>query len=248
MDYEQIKLVVFDLDGTIYNGDQMIENADLVVKYFRKQNKVVRFGTNNSTKSRDAIAAKLNKMGISCTPEEVITSSFLAAEYVKQERLDRCFVFGTEGLISDLTEHGIDVCEEEQAENLVIGFSRNLDYEYLSQAFRVARKAKRIVACNLDRSYPTGDGKTYPGCGLIVSAIEWCANRKSDIVVGKPNTYMLRYLQQVEKVSASEILCIGDSEETDGGMAEAFGSPCCVVGIQNKHNDVVYVKTICELI
>ena len=226
----------------------MIENADLVVKYFRDQKKIIRFGTNNSTKSREAIATKLNRMGIPCSADEVITSSFLAAEYVKWEGLDHCFVFGSEGLIFDLKEHGIDVCDEEQAENLVIGFNRNLDYEYLSQAFRVAQKAKNIIACNLDRSYPAGDGRTYPGCGLIVSAIEWCANRKSDIIVGKPNTYMLQYLQQVESVSASEMLCIGDSEETDSGMAKAFGAPCCIVGIQNRDNEVVYVKTISELI
>lgn len=245
--FSQIKLVLFDLDGTIYNGNQLIPNADLVVQYFREQNKIIRFGTNNSTKSRSSIATKLNTLGVTCTPDEIVTSSFLAAEYVKRTELNHCFVFGEDGLIFDLTEHGIDICGEENAENLVIGFSKNLDYDYLSQAFRVAKKAKRIIACNLDRSYPAGDGKVYPGCGLIVSGIEWCANRKSDIVVGKPSTYMLRYLQQTEHVSASEMLCIGDGEETDAGMAISFGSPCYLIGSQRVQNGVACINHIAEI-
>lgn len=246
-DYSQIDMVVFDLDGTIYNGDTLIDGADQVVRYFRSLGKAAFFGTNNSTKSREKIAGKLCNMGIPCEKEEVVTSSFLAAEYIEKMGLDHFFVYGTQGLIAELESRGINVCNEEDARNLLIGFNSDLDYDFISQAFRVALKAKSIIVCNLDRSYPGGDGKLYPGCGLIVSAIEWCTQRKSDITVGKPNDYMLQYLSKAANIRADRILCIGDSMETDGQMAISFGSQYRII-TNGDNADPCRIGSILDLI
>ena len=59
---------------------------------------------------------------------------------------------------------------------------------------------------------------------------------------------MLQYLQRVEQVSATEMLCIGDNEETDAGMANSFGAFCCLIGDQCDNDQIICLKDIGELL
>ena len=43
---KDIKVVIFDLDGTIYNGDVLIKDADKLVSFFRKNDVKVFFKCN----------------------------------------------------------------------------------------------------------------------------------------------------------------------------------------------------------
>lgn len=50
-----IDAVLFDLDGTIYEGSRIIDGANEAIVYFRDNGKKVFFTTNNSTKTRQQI-------------------------------------------------------------------------------------------------------------------------------------------------------------------------------------------------
>ena len=52
---DNIRAVLFDLDGTIYYGSKLIPGADRVVNKYRQEGKKIFFMTNNSTKSRKQI-------------------------------------------------------------------------------------------------------------------------------------------------------------------------------------------------
>ena len=224
-------IVVFDLDGTIYTGTQLIKDADKVVKFFREKGKRIFFGTNNSSKSREDIANKLRGMGVECKDDEVINSAYLTAYYIYRNNIDNVFVYGSPKLIADIKSFGTNVCDEKTAENVVVGFNINLDYEYLSSAYRVALKAKNVVFCNEDKYYPSNDGILYPGCGLVSSAIRWCADcNDKAIVVGKPNTFLLEYIKENTGVPFERILCLGDSYESDYEVASRCGSKCILIG------------------
>lgn len=51
-----IRLAIFDLDGTLYRGDEPIPGAPEAVQEMRNRGIQVRFLTNNSALSREAIA------------------------------------------------------------------------------------------------------------------------------------------------------------------------------------------------
>lgn len=245
---QDFDIVVFDLDGTIYNSNTLIEGADEIVNYFRKENKKIIFGTNNSGKSRKEISDKLNKMGVTCLgEEEVVTSAYLARQYVQEHNLKDIFVIGTDQLKEEVRLGGGTIVDEDKAKALLVGFVKDINYKTLSIGFRLAKKLDTVLFCNEDRFYPASDGLMYPGCGYITGSIKWCANLDNYFNIGKPSTYMLDYISSHFGIKKERILCIGDSEETDYPMAHNSNVKCILINNPFKANDVINVKDIKEI-
>lgn len=243
MQLENIEVVLFDLDGTVYYGSKIIPGANDTIKFFRDAGKKVYFTTNNSTKSRHQIFDKLKGMGIDCKFEEVITSGYLAALYAKKNKLNDIFIFGSENLKEEFNEVGVSISQNEDAENLLIGYNPNMTYEGLTTAMQVAIHARNIIACNKERLFPGENSKLMPGCGAMTAPIEWCANRSCDVVIGKPNTLMVDLLSEREGKSPEKFLVIGDTYESD--IAMAWRARCSSILISDvEKKNVITVKTI----
>ena len=243
MDLSSIKAVLFDLDGTIYLGNQLIEGANETVEFFRKAGKKIFFATNNSTLRREQIFNKLIKIGVKCSIDEVVNSGYLAALFLKQRRFKDVYVFGSEGLKADLIEQGIPLNETSQAKNLLIGYDPHATYEDITNAVEVALHAQAIIACNKERTYPGQNGRIMPGCGAMTAPIEWCANRVCDFIIGKPNTIMIETLCHSLHIEPSECLMVGDTFESDIIMANIAGSESILIS-QSAYNGVNSVSDI----
>ncbi len=242
--FEEIKAVLFDLDGTIYLGNQLIPGAKEVVDKFRSQGKNIFFMTNNSTKSRKQIYEKLVGMGLQCNLNEIYTSGYAAALYAKRQGYSQVYISGTDGLKSEFTASGINVCDS--ADVMVIGYDMSFDYEKMTEALRVGLLAKIIIACNKERHYPVEGGKRLPGCGAMVGAIEGSLGRKVDYVVGKPNPLLLDIICRHNGLESKELLVIGDTYESDILMSIEYGSQCVYIGEQNE--DIMKVSDIKQLL
>src|SRR6478609_10090068 len=64
----------FDLDGTLYLGDDLIEGADTVVAALRNSGARVVFVTNKPLETAEAYAAKLTRLGIPAQAQDVISA------------------------------------------------------------------------------------------------------------------------------------------------------------------------------
>ena len=107
-------------------------------------------------------------MGVDCRMDEVLSSGFLATSYVKRHNLKNIYIFGSSNLIEEFEEQGIPVTQNENAENLLIGYNPQMTYDQLTIAVNVALHAKRIIACNRERVYPGPNAKIMPGCGAMM--------------------------------------------------------------------------------
>ncbi len=65
---------LFDLDGTIYLGDELLPGAAALLSALRNVDLPVKFLSNNPTKSRAAYVERLRRLGIAVEPEEIVTS------------------------------------------------------------------------------------------------------------------------------------------------------------------------------
>ncbi len=248
MKINDFDIVLFDLDGTIYYGSKIIPGANQTIEFFRNAGKKIYFTTNNSTKTRAQIYEKLFDMGVNCKLEEVLTSGYLAALYCKKNNLKNVYIFGSPNLINEFNENGISVNQNDNAENLLIGYNPLMTYDDLTAALQVALHAKQIIACNRERTYPGENSKTMPGCGAMTAPIEWCSQRECDIIIGKPNTLMVELLCAHEKLSADRFLMIGDTFESDVRMANRAGCLSILIDKQSLHDDCISVKQISEII
>lgn len=230
IEFSDIDAVLFDLDGTVYEGGRLVDGAREAIDFFRRSGIRTYFITNNSAKTRDEVRSKLTGMGVACELEEVVTSGYLAAALIKREGLSDVFVFGTASLEEELNLMGVRSANPSCAENLLIGFDPAADHDRFAEALRVALRADRIIACNKERSYPGQDGLIMPGCGAVVSAMEWAASRECDLVVGKPSSRMIDYLSTRDGIEVERILVVGDTLESDIAMARRAGCRSVLVG------------------
>ncbi|MGI6031867.1 MAG: HAD-IIA family hydrolase [Coriobacteriales bacterium] len=245
--FEQTKAVMFDLDGTIYYGSRIIEGANEAIERCRELGKRVFFLTNNSTKTRAQLYEKLSGMDIDCAFDEVVTSGYVAALYAKREGLGKIYLCGSADLASEFEEVGVSTALASEAENLFIGYDPAFDYAKLTDAVRVALRAKRIIACNKEKVFRGEGAQWFPGCGGMVAPIEWCSGRSSDYVIGKPNTLMLEMLCSQLSITEKEALVVGDTYGSDILMANRFGCPSVLIGTQ-EYPDTVTIGRIGELV
>lgn len=240
-------VVLFDLDGTIYYGSKIIPGANETIEFFRRAGKKIYFTTNNSTKTRAQIYEKLFDMGVNCKLEEVLTSGYIAALYCKKNKLNNVYIFGSSNLIHEFNDLGITVNQNEDAENLLIGYNPLMTYDDLTAALQVALHAKQIMACNRERTFPGENSKLMPGCGAMTAPIEWCTQRECDLIIGKPNILMVELLCDMEKLTANRFLIIGDTYESDIRMADRAGCKSILIDNNCFYHKNEVVKAISDI-
>ena len=225
---EKIRLFAFDLDGTLYVGENLLPGAAELLRYLREKCQIV-FFTNNSSKTVSQVHEKLNRLGIECKLHEVYTSSSVTAAYLKESGIDNLYVVGSQGFRDELQNYGIRIVEDDSAENLVVGLDFDFNYNKVAIALSILLSGGKFIACNEDRSFPAGENKFLPGCGAMVGAISTAADKRPDFIVGKPNTYILSKISEAFNVKHDEIVVVGDSYESDIKMALNYDSHAILI-------------------
>jgi 4-nitrophenyl phosphatase len=234
------KTIVFDLDGVVYRGAQGIPGVSAEVARLQKKTKVL-FLTNNATKSRLDYVEHLARFGISVKPNDVMTSSFGAAHYLREKhgKGRKVFVIGEQGLTDELEEEAEArlVKGDRGAEFVVVGLDRKIDYEKLEKAVRQLRSGASLIVANTDPSYPTESGIS-PGSGAIASAIIYASGVKPEFIAGKPSTYLVEKLLAMHKVKPHDSVFVGDRLDIDIRMANKIGMDSILVltGIADKED------------
>jgi glycerol-1-phosphatase len=213
---------LLDLDGVLYRGEDPVEGAPETLDALRSAAKSLVFLTNNSWRTPDQVAAKLEAMGIRAAPDEVVTSAEAAAALLRREvPHGTAYVLGGDGVRSALAGAGIEAVdgEPDAVDVVVVGWDGDLTYDRLRTATVLVGRGARLVATNADPSYPAPGGELWPGAGAILAAVETGSGRRGT-VVGKPRRHLFDLA--VERVGSSNALVVGDRIETDiVGAAEA---------------------------
>ena len=107
------ELFLFDMDGTLYLGDDLFSFTKEVLRTIRARGGRYLFMTNNSSKSVADSVKKLARLGIEATEGDFITSSQATALYLqKHHKEDPLYVCGTRSLKEELTKNGLTVTED----------------------------------------------------------------------------------------------------------------------------------------
>lgn len=86
---------IFDLDGTIYLGDRLIDGAKEVIAQLQATGKQVLFLTNKTIVSRGDYVKKLNNFGINVGLENILSPTLMTIDYLQQHHRDaRLYVIG----------------------------------------------------------------------------------------------------------------------------------------------------------
>ena len=127
------KLFLFDIDGTVCQGERLIDGTTQFLEDIRQSGGQFVFITNNSTKSIQDYILKFQKLGIKTDYSNFITASYATIHYLKKNYDDKLiYVMGTKSLIRELKKSGIRVttdCEDPEIACVLVAYDNELTYE-----------------------------------------------------------------------------------------------------------------------
>jgi len=225
---------LLDVDGVLVRGTVPIPGAAEAFKRLRRSGEVFIL-TNNSTRSREQHARQLSNLGFPLEAEDIVASSYVAARYL----LGECgpvtvWLVGEKGLREEMAAAGHQIATlPEDADWVVAGMDRALEYDGLAQALRALLSGARLLATNLDGTYPASDG-LRPGAGAIVGALSGMGF-PPEIVVGKPGGIAYETALRRTATPPDRILMIGDRLETDiaGALAVGIDTALVLTGVSD---------------
>ena len=214
---QKTKLFLFDQDGTLYLGNRLYDFTRELLEMIRSTGRHYLFMTNNSSKSVADYIKKLEKMGISATREDFITSSQATAYYLHKHHPGKTlYVCGTRSLIAELEREGFPVTTDlDKVECIVMGFDTELTFQKLEDVSRLllTRPELPYIATNPDWVCPTEFG-SVPDCGSVCEMI-FNATGKRPIFIGKPSPLMPQLAMERLGVTKEETMVVGDRIYTD---------------------------------
>lgn len=208
---------VLDLDGVIWLADEPINGAVEAVAGLRSAGQRLAFVTNNAQSRRRVVAERLERIGID-PRDDVITSAMAVADLV--EPGERVLACAGPGVVEALDARGAEVVADGPADAVVVGKHDDFDYPRLRAASRAVRSGARLLATNLDPTYPTPTGLD-PGAGALVAAVSTASGSQPIAVAGKPHEAIAALVRR--HLGDEPGIVVGDRADTDGAFAHQLG-------------------------
>ena len=238
---KSMKLAIFDLDGVIYRGTNVIPGVKKAIDFLKALSIRVVFNSNNSTLTRQDYVNKLQKFGITSTIEDIFTSAYLAAEEIsKMNHQAKIFVIGEKGLKEELESKDLQVFDDENdldtIDYIVVGLDRAFNYQKLAAAQNyILQKHAVFYATNMDATLPSNN-KELPGAGCMVAALQTCTSQKPVRIFGKPSPLGIEIILEKTKIKNKDAVIFGDRLDTDilAGNRANIRTVLVLTGVTNR--------------
>jgi HAD superfamily hydrolase (TIGR01450 family) len=212
---ERYDLVMLDLDGVVYVGDAAVPGAADALRRAREAGVHLAYVTNNASRSPEAVAEKLGRVGVEADPHDVVTSAQAAAHLLLERHSvgARIVNLGAEGLRLALLERGLEPTDtqDDDAVGIVTGYNPDLVWSDVMRAGMRIRDGLPWVASNTDLTFPLEGGQA-PGHGVLVELLTRFSG-VTPTVAGKPQPPLLE--ETIRRVSGERPLMVGDRLDTD---------------------------------
>lgn len=219
-----VKAFLFDMDGTLVLGDQVIDGANELLRYLEKEDLYYAIVTNNSSNSAAFYADKLTRLGLEVPHERIITSAHATIDWLKHHApVAKLYVVGTAALEEELRRAGFVLVppDANEADIVVMGFDTTLTYEKLVAATRFVLRGARLIATNPDLRCPVVEG-FIPDCGSITRVIELTTGVKATYL-GKPEPEIVKAALRGRNINLEDVAFVGDRLYTDVATARKNG-------------------------
>jgi 4-nitrophenyl phosphatase len=237
---KDMKVAIFDLDGVIYRGTNVIPGVNKAINLIKDLSIRVVFNSNNSTLTRQNYVDKLKKFGITSTIEDIFTSAYLAAEEIsKIKHRAQIFVIGEKGLKDELRSKDLQIFDDESDHDIdyvVVGLDRSFNYKKLATAQNyILQKHGLFYATNTDATLPSNHGE-LPGAGCMIAALQTCTSKKPVRIFGKPSPLGIKMILEKTKIKNKSAVIFGDRLDTDilAGNRANIRTVLVLTGVTNR--------------
>jgi len=191
----------FDVQGTLLRRDPKTLRSSLIggtlaIGAIRRSNRKVRV-LSNAPRETEEVHRDLVSAGLDIKLEEIITSAQVTGEYIlRRFGKSRLYVLGSDSFKRELSKYG-HVIVEDDADAVVVGIDRQLNYEKLNRAMRILMGGAKLVAAGMSRFIP--EEQPVMSIGPVAVALSYATGVRP-IVTGKPSRIM--YIHALVKSSS----------------------------------------------
>lgn len=234
-------LYLLDMDGTIYNENQIFDGTLEFLEEIKRRGGQYVFITNNSSKSVEDYVQKVQAMGIEAEYENFYTSSQATAMYLKENYQNQVvYCMGTKSLIKELREAGIEVVTEvdDRASVVLLGFDTENTSEKIRNTCIMLGRDVAYLATNPDLVCPVSFGY-IPDCGSMSIMLK-NATGKEPFFIGKPEPIMVNCVLKQLNCKRENAVIVGDRLYTDIKTGEnAKVDTICVLSGEASMEDIL---------
>lgn len=209
-------VVGFDLDGVIYRGLEAVPHAVTTIHQLQRRGLRVGFVTNNAARSPMEVAAHLNRLGIKCTPNDVVTSAQATAQMMSKALPpgSQVLILGSKALRDEIAAVGLGpvTVRSSATAAVCVGFEPSLTWDDLNQGCFAIQAGSVWYTCNDDLNRPTAEGIAI-GMGGILKAMKEALPGQAPIMAGKPARPLLD--ETLRRLGGTKPLFVGDRLDTD---------------------------------
>lgn len=239
-----IQALIIDMDGVLWEGNRPLPGLKDFFKCIRKKNLPFILATNNASLTQEQYISKLEIMGVSISPSEILTSSMATAHYLSEQTIpdsSTIFVIGEQGLRLPLIKKGYTLIDSFQSDAnpvdfVICGLDRSLTWDKLADATLHINSGAKFIATNADTTLPTERGPVL-GNGAILAALQ-SATQVSPLIIGKPEPIMYQQAIKLLNVAPEKTIAIGDRLNTDilGAVNTGIRSIMVLTGISSEED------------
>ncbi|KAG9395030.1 HAD-superfamily hydrolase subfamily IIA [Carpediemonas membranifera] len=229
------KAVLLDCDGVLYKLGNALEGAAEFVESIQKDKRVF-FVTNSSDASPDHLVSALAKIGITATPDQVLSAPCITARVLKRRGITKVFLLASHNMVSQLRAEGIEAVvpdpdmpvdmlgrthfPDPDVQAVIAGNTTVFNYSIIAQALQyLVRPGVAFIATNRDAVYP-GPYAPLPDANSVVAALSGCCNGRQPELMGKPQPLVFDVLREEFGIDARDCVMIGDQLHTDIKLAK----------------------------
>lgn len=209
--------LLIDLDGTVYQGRELIPRTQQAVSRLRELGVPHLFSTNTSRKSRTDVVGSLAAMGLDVDVADVYTAPIATAEWLASEGISRVHLLLSQSTWEDFEDFQIT---DLSPDAVVVGdMGPGFTFEVLNAAFGSLRAGARLVAVHKNRFWLPEQGPALDA-GPFVAALEYAAETQA-VLVGKPAAAFFESAARRLDVQPHQLAVVGDDLSSDilGGNA-----------------------------
>ena len=212
-------IVIFDMDGVLYRGAQVLPYAREALDRLRRASWDVFFATNNSTATRLDYLSRLQQLGLGGDLDHVVTSGHATAHYLERRRPkpNDVLVIGADGLREEIRAVGIAVRDADSLPGLhpppeaaADGVDPGAMRRYLVSLDLPPAPDAVVVGLDLHLTYP----KIAEAQRAILAGAEFvCTNRdRAYPVEGRLLPGAGTIVAAIEVATGAKALCVGKPE------------------------------------
>ena len=211
--------LLIDLDGVLYVGETAVPGAPEMVQQLRGQGIPMRFVTNTTTRTAEAVVQKLHRLGFDVTPSEVFSPITATVQFLTQLGSPSIHPVVRDSVMPAFSKFPKD--PESPAYVIIGDIGAAWSYPLMNTIFAQLTTGAEMIAMHRNKFFQGEEGLMVD-IGAFVAGLEYVSGKEAQII-GKPSQSFFHMALESLNLPASEVAMIGDDIETDVGGGKAAG-------------------------